>query len=200
MTFNSDIFPELNHELIIPLQPFSDQELWQFWTTYPHQHRYLVMIFFRYAFFPCQVVSSENNIELSATYLELLWFFIFDRINEYQEDKTIILSELIANLTKQFLWEERLIISSTNSQKDNSELRYFPLKYYLENNLDRLSNLERMILVVKDKFNWEDETISQYLQQQKQRITLAEIKAYYTQAHSHLINNLPIDIISIYLS
>lgn len=199
MSIDNDIFPELNHELIKPLNNVDDLELWQSWQKSPHQPRYLIMLFFRYGNFPQKVAKNFHNIEISLPYLESLWFYLFDRLLNYNIQKDSLLSEIITQLINEFFTAEKIIVTSTNKIDEHLEIRFLPLKYYLQKNLDKLSNIERIILLTKDKFNWDEEKILQYLQQQKQPITLAEIKAYYTQAHSRLLNFLPIDIVSIYL-
>ena len=57
-TKDSDIFPELNHELIKPLQNVGDVELWELWQKYPQQAKYLLMFFYRY-------FSLVNNLTTS---------------------------------------------------------------------------------------------------------------------------------------
>jgi hypothetical protein len=199
MSIDNDVFPELNHELIKPLQNFDDLKLWTLWQKSPQQSRYLIMLFFRYADFPQKVAKNFHNIELSLPYLESLWFYLFDRLLNDKIEQDAMLSEIITQLIKEFFTAEKIIVTPTNKIDEHLEIRFLPLKYYLQKNLDKLSNIERIILLTKDKFNWDEEKILQYLQQQKQSITLAEIKAYYTQAHSRLLNFLPIDILSIYL-
>lgn len=199
MSIDNDVFPELNHELIKPLHNIDDLELWTLWQKYPQQSRYLIMLFFRYADFPQKVAKNFHNLELSLPYKESLWFYLFDELLNYNLEKDSLLSEIITQLVNEFLTAEKVIVTSTDKSDEHLEIRFFPLKYYLKKNLDQLSPLERIILLTKDKFNWEDEKILGYLQQQKQAITLAEIKAYHTQAHARLLNFLPLDIVTIYL-
>ncbi|BAQ63239.1 hypothetical protein [Geminocystis sp. NIES-3709] len=199
MTIDSDVILELNHELIKPLQDLDDLKLWQLWQKSPHQARYLIVLFYRYAYLTDMINNDLNNIETQQQYFERLWFFLFDRLSTYNIQENSLLSEVITQLINQFFNEEKVIVTQTYQNDYNLQIRYLPLKYYLQKNLDKLPYLERIILVTKDKFTWEDEKILQYLRQQKQEVTLAEIKAYYTQAHSRLLNLLPIDIISIYL-
>ena len=199
MTINSDVFPELNHELIKPLQEVDDLELWKLWQKFPHQARYLILLYYRYADFTKNVDNGLNNVETKKQYFERLWFFIIEKIIDYPLTENTVFSEVIEDLINQFFTEEKVIVNQRYKNDYNFQLRYLPLKYYLQKNLGKLSPLERIILVTKDKFGWEDEKVLEYLRQQKQVITLAEIKAYYTQAHSRLLNFLPTDIVSIYL-
>ncbi len=199
MTINNDIFPELNHEIIKPLLETEDILLWKSWQKYPIQARYLILLFYRYLYLTQTSSYYSNRIENQEFYLEKLWFFIFDNLLIYDIEEEEILSQVIINLIQEFFTEENIIFPDTNNCHFDFQLRYLPLKYYLEKSLEKLTPIERIILVTKDKFVWEDDKILQYLQQQKKKITLPEIKAFYTKAHSQLLNNLPTDIVSIYL-
>lgn len=199
MTKDSEIFPELNHELIKPLQNIDDVELWKLWQKYPQQAKYLLMLFYRYFNLINNLITNVNKIDIEQKYYERLWFFIFDQLTNYSLEEDVNFTEVLQQITQNFFERENIIVKEISQNQDLSELRKLPLKYYLQKNIEKLSPLERLIVVSKDKFAWEDEQIFQYLEGQKKIITLAEIKAYYTQAHSKLVNLLPIDIVAIYL-
>lgn len=200
MTIDNDVFPELNHELIKPLQAVDDIQLWKLWQKNPSQARYLIILFYRYVNLTKCIDDGLNKIEIKKDYFEGLWFFIIDQLLRYEISEETNLLEVISDLIQQFFYGKKVIIHQVHDYDSDFQLRYFPLKYYLQKSLKKLSPIERIILVTKDKFAWEEEVILQYLQQQnKNNITLAEIKAYYIQAHSRLLNYLPTDIISIYL-
>lgn len=197
MTIDNDIFPELNHELIKPLQGIDDIDLWKLWQKNKYQGRYLIVLFSRYFNVTQSIDNGLNKAQIKTDYFQRLWFFIIDRLLIYKISDDINLSDFIVQLTEEFFNEEKLIINELYDNYDN-QLRYFPLKYYLLKSLDKLSPIERIILLMKDKFVWSEEKILEYLQQ-KENITLPEVKAHYIQAHSRLLNYLPTDIISIYL-
>lgn len=198
MTIDNDIFPELNHELIKPLHAIDDIELWKLWQKNTSQARYLIILFYRYVNLTEYIDDGLNKIEINKDYFERLWFFIIDQLLIYKISLETNFSEIILQLIQDFFNQEKVIISEIYHDNYDYQLRYFPLKYYLLKSLDKLSSIERIILLTKDKFDWKEEKILEYLQQ-KENITLPEIKAYYIQAHSRLLNYLPTDIISIYL-
>jgi hypothetical protein len=199
MNVDNDVFPELNHELIKPLQAIDDIQLWKLWQKNPSHARYLIILFYRYLNLTKSIGDGLNKIEIKKDYFERLWFFMIDELLRYKISEQTNFPDTILELSQQFFNDEKVIISQVYSSDYDFQLRYFPLKYYLQKSLEKLSPMERIILVTKDKFGWEDNKILQYLRQQKDNITLAEIKAYYIQAHSRLLNYLPTDIISIYL-
>jgi hypothetical protein len=199
MTIDNDVFPELNHELIKPLQDIDDIHLWKLWQKNSSQARYLIILFYRYVNLTKYFDNGLNKIEIKKDNFEGLWFFIIKQLLKYQILEEVDLREVILDLIQQFLTDEKFITSKVYGDVSDFQLRYFPFKYYLQQSLEKLSPIERVILVIKDKFDWEEEKILQYLQQHENNITLAEIKAYYTKAHSQLLNYLPTDIISIYL-
>lgn len=200
MTIDNDVFPELNHELIKPLQAVDDIQLWKLWQKNPSQARYLIILFYRYVNLTKYFDDGLNKIKIKTDYFEQLWVFIIDQLLRYKISEESNLPDAILDLVQQFLRNEKIIINQVYDDDSDFQLRDFLLKYYLQKSLEKLSPIERIILVTKDKFAWEEDKILQYLQQQqKKNITLAEIKAYYIQAHSRLLNYLPTDIISIYL-
>jgi hypothetical protein len=199
MTIDNDVFPELNHELIKPLQAVDDIQLWKLWQKNPSQARYLIILFYRYVNLTKCLDDGLNKIKIKKDYFEQLWFFIIDQLLRYKISEESNLPDAILYLSQQFLRDEKVIIKQFYDDDFDFQIRDFPLKYYLQKSLKKLSPIERIILVTKDKFAWEEDKILQYLQQQKNNITLAEITAYYIQAHSRLLNYLPTDIISIYL-
>ena len=197
-----NIFPELNHELMIPLQSLDDFQICQKWQKEPNKYRYLLAIYYRY-----YQLNNLFDIDLNVQYLidkyyVQLWYFIFDGLfSNISVQAPNILKDTIQLLTESFFLKDE--IANEKLKADHQiypdNIRYLPLQYFLEKGLNQLSPLARIILIAKDKFGWEEEKIGQYLQQNQQSLTLSELKAYYTQAHSQLLNCLPTDIITIYL-
>ena len=197
-----NIFPEINHELMIPLQSLDDEQICHKWLQEPDKYRYLLAIFYRY-----YQLQNSFDIDLNVQYLidkyyVQLWYFIFDELfANISLSIPNALKDTIQLLIESFFLKEKIANEKlTADNKINQEnIRYLPLQYFLAKALNNLSPLERIILITKDKFGWEDDKILQYLQQQNQPMSLSELQSYYTQAHSRLINNLPTDIITICL-
>lgn len=202
MNSQIDIFPEINHELMIPLQSLDDFQICQKWEHEPHKYRYLLAIFCRYYQLTDTLKIKAKYAELVTKYYVQLWYFIFDRLLLILPSENYNLEVVLKSLIEEFCSREEIIenhISAVNSPPQN-DLRYLPLQYFLEKALNKLYPLERIIIITKDNFAWDEGKILEYLHQQKKDITLSELKAYYTQAHSRLINALPTDIITIYLN
>ena len=202
MNSQIDIFPEINHELILPLQSLDDFQLCQKWENEPHKYRYLLAIFFRHYQLADTFKINDKYRELIDQYYVQLWFFIFDRLLLALPSEQYNLEVVIKSLIEEFFSQEELIDKQTSPRKESFDeiVRYLPLQYFLEKALSKLYPLERIIIVTKDNFGWDENKILEYLHQQEQNITLSELKAYYTQAHSRLINALPTDIITVYLN
>ena len=197
-----DIFPEINHELIFPLQSLDDFQLCQKWDHEPHKYRYLLAIFFRHYKLVDTVKVNNKYQELIHNYYLQLWYFIFDQLLLTLPSEKFNLEAALKSLVEEFFSQKESIDNQISTQKEsfNGNVRYLPLQYFLEKALSKLYPLERIIIVTKDNFGWDENKILEYLHQQEQNITLSELKAYYTQAHSRLINALPTDIITIYLN
>lgn len=198
----TNIFPELNHELMRPLQSLNDVQICQQWQQQPSKYRYLLAIFYRY-----HQLKDVFNIDLNVQFLidkyyVQLWYFIFDELFfNVDVEITSTLKDTLQLLTESFFLKEEIAQERLKSepQLHPDKIRYLPLQYFLEKALNQLSPLERIIILLKDKFAWEEERIIHYLQQQRQPMVLSELNSYYTQAHSRLFNSLPTDIITIYL-
>ncbi|WP_330203315.1 hypothetical protein [Cyanobacterium sp. Dongsha4] len=201
MNSNNIFFSDLNHELLIPLHKESDIFLWEKWQSNPSKARYLVEIFIRYhkLINDCQ----ENYIDKVSLdkYYKQIWFYIIDNLLEYPISEETILRDVIFTLSKNFFQEHNVIYNSFYINPIDYDLlkKYIPLIYFLNKSLNKLNSLERLTIVAIDKFGWQEEKLIEYLRQHQQNLTIAELKSYYTKGYSNLINNLPTDIIAIYL-
>ncbi len=197
-----ELFPEINHELIIPLNSLDDFQIGKKWENEPYKCRYLLAIFFRHYRLANVLQAKPKYKKLIYTYYDKLWFYIFDlflvNIRASQYNVQVVINSLV----EEFFAQKQIVSEKTNlvNQLPQKNLRYLPLQYFLEKSLKQLYPLERIVIMTQDNFQWEEEKILEYLNQQEQNITLSEVRAYYTQAHSRLINYLPTDIVTIYLS
>ncbi len=197
-----NIFPQINHELIIPLRALDDFQVCKKWKKEPYKVRYLLVIFFRYYKLENIININISTQELVDKYYVQLWYFIFEELfTNISLRKSHDLKDSILFLTEKFLSEQDILVMPPNITSNFVEenVKYLPLQYFVEKALDKLYPLERIIIVAKNKFGWEDDKILEYLQQQ-QTITSSKLKAYYTQAYSRIINSLTKDIITIYFN
>ncbi len=202
MNNNSDFCPELDHELIIPLQNFDDIYLWKQWQNHQEKARYLVAIFGRYYNVIESLKIDFQDDTVINKYFKQIWIYIIDKLAYYPIYENTVLKDTIINLAKTFFQEQNVIYNPVYVQVIDYNLlkRYVPLIYFLTQGLNRLTPLERLTIVAIDKFGWQEDKIIKYLQQHQQDLTMAELKSYYAKGYSNLINNLPTDIIAIYLA
>ena len=202
MNILTKAFPEQEHEILSNLNTLDDFQLSQKWDNEPCRYRYLLAIYFRHH----ELLNViEKNPELQHAIhnnYQDLWFFIFDQVLLVLPAQQHNLSNALEILTKEFL--SQMTIDSESSDVNNlteEQIRSVPLEYFVSQALEKLYPLERLIILGKDKFSWSDEKICNYLEQhQKCSVTRSEINTYYMQGHSHLINVLPSDIVTIYLN
>lgn len=192
--------PEFNHELIIPLQDFDDIFLWKNWQNNQEKARYLVAIFARYYHILETLKTDLEDSTVIDKYFKQIWFYIFEKLAVYNISENTFLEKTIVNLARGFFQQNLIYTYFSLENKDFDLLKkYIPLIYFLNKSLDKLSALERIILVAIDKFGWQEDKLLRYLQQYEQDLTIVELKSHYTKSYSNLINNLPTDIIAIYL-
>lgn len=201
MDSNSDVCPELNHELILPLRDVDDFSLWQKWQKNQDKARYLVALFARYYNVTELIKQDFKDSAIIDKYFKQIWFYIIDRISNYPIEKKTVLPKTIIDLAREFFQEQNVIYTSTYVEPIDYKLlkRYIPLIYFLNKGLDKLNSLERLTIVAIDKFGWQEDKIIRYLQQHQQELSIGELKSYYTKGYTNLVNNLPTDIIAIYL-
>lgn len=201
MSDNSYFCPRLNDELIIPLQDFDDISLWKNWQNNQEKARYLVVIFERYYHLIDTLKTDFEESKVIDKYFKQIWVYIFDKLAIYPISENSVLEKTIIHLAHKFFREQNIIYNSVYGQPIDLNFlkKYIPLIYFLNKGLDKLNALERLILVAIDKFGWQEDKLIKYLQQHQQDLTIAELKSYYTKGYSNLINNLPTDIIAIYL-
>jgi hypothetical protein len=74
-----------------------------------------------------------------------------------------------------------------------------PFWCYVEQALDRLPAVERLITVMAITFRWSENRIAAYLQAEGESLTAAEVRQKLSQTFQHLEASLPEDIRQIYL-
>ena len=75
-----------------------------------------------------------------------------------------------------------------------------PLWCYVEQALDRLSPVRRLVVVLTHTFHWSDTRIAAYLQAEGETMTAAQVKVEFQKGCQELEELLPPDIRTIYLN
>ncbi|MBE9223349.1 hypothetical protein IQ215_11635 [Cyanobacterium stanieri LEGE 03274] len=199
---NSTDFPEANHPLIYPLLQIDDVILLELLQTHLDKGKYLVSLF-------CRHYSKINDVIVGFYEAEDLTYFSFqvwreisyflfnlnlDKSNKQDEQfyENIIIEYAIDYLQK----EDRKEFKNNEISLD---IRYFPLHFYLEQSINLLSPKERLIMVTRDKFAWQEEQIINYLKAEGNNISSEDIEDLYHYAHKQLLKLIPLDIRLIYL-
>jgi hypothetical protein len=195
--------PEANHPLIQALLTYQDDELLSLLQYHPERGKYFLAIFCRYSELIYTVITSSVSSEIVANWIfALAWQQIFTQLSTLElepegEPEGQSLSNWLIYLTSLTIAESESI--SVESINEDLSFTSLPLKFYLEQALDRLPPLNRLILVMTEKFAWSKEKIVTYLHEQGEIVSLAEVETYLQEGYQMLESNLPSDISSIYL-
>ncbi|AFZ48729.1 hypothetical protein Cyast_2787 [Cyanobacterium stanieri PCC 7202] len=199
---NQTDFPEANHPLIYPLLQIDDFTLLELLQTHPDKGKYLVSLFCRYGGRIDDLLSGFYEPEYITPISFKVWrdlsYFFFnldldivnEKDNKYWEN--LIVEYAIDCLPKEDIEELNLPDISIN-------LRHFPLHFYLEQSIQLLPPKERLIIVTKDKFGWQEEQIINYLKTEGINFLKEDIEDLYQYSHRQLLKLIPLDIRLIYL-
>ncbi len=197
-------FPEASHPLIKPLLEYDDRELLNSLQYHSDEGKYFLAIFCRYSELIYTLISSSVSSEIFANYIfALVWQQIFSQLFTLEldaegEPEQQSLSNWLIYVTNLMITQFKSIsLESINNDLPPTSL---PLKFYLEQALDRLPPLNRLLVVVSEKFAWSKEKIIKYLEQQGEILSLADVELYLREGYQILESDLPSDIRSIYLS
>jgi hypothetical protein len=195
-------FPEANHEILLSLATYTDRELVRLHQLHPEQGKFFTAFFCRYSSIVYSVVQHAVESEQQANYL-------------------------FANAGRQIFTELGRVALSANPEATNwqnwsiditgktieqirvpmpAQIRYDvatappPLHCYLERGLDRLLPLVRLIVVMHQNLNWNEQRICAYLQGEGQSISVERIPDYLSEGYRQLEADLPEDMRHIYLA
>ncbi|AUC60075.1 hypothetical protein AA637_02400 [Cyanobacterium sp. HL-69] len=199
---NPTDFPEANHPLIYPLLQIDDVTLLDLLQNHLDKGKYLVSLFCRYHNKIDDVISGFYEPEHLSSISFQLWreisyFFFSLDLNQDDKRDNIYYENIIIEYAIDCLPKEDL--EELNVNKTSLELRYFPLHFYLEQSINLLSPKERLIIITKDKFGWQEEQIINYLKAEGKSILSEDIGDLYSSAHKQLLKLIPLDIRLIYL-
>ncbi|TVQ45807.1 MAG: sigma-70 family RNA polymerase sigma factor [Gloeocapsa sp. DLM2.Bin57] len=191
-------FPEANHPLLDSLKTQRDSELLRQFQDYPDQGKFFAAIFYRY--YPIVYGLILQNLvtpEVTNYLLALVWrqFFYEMRGLVFEDLPLDSLQDWLIYHTGAFLRE----VSVPEMITYDLETTPPPLWCYVEQGLENLDPLSRFILVMSEKFNWNQTRIIAYLQAEGQTISLEEVNHYLEQGYTDLQASLPADIRAIYL-
>lgn len=197
-------FPEARHPEVVALNHYSDQDLLTLFQRYPHLGKYFVALFCRYSPIVYTLIRHSVRSPVQADYLfATTWRHIYYELggldlHEYETgDQPATLQSWLINVTAVCI--NRVELPPVEAIQYSLEKASPPLWCYLEQALDRLSPLQRLIVLMAQTFHWSETRISAYLQAEGERVPPQQVKLQLEEAYQELENVLPEDIREIYL-
>lgn len=196
-------FPETNHPLIKALSHQSDQELLTLFQNYPDQGKYFTAIFCRYSPIVHTLIRHSARSPVQADYLfALTWRHIYYELGGLdlrQGDDPALNSfqNWLINVTAVCINEAEL--PGVESIHYSLQAAPPPLWCYLEQALEQLQPVLRLIVLMAQTFHWSETRIAAYLQAEGETISPADVKVWLQQGYYLLETALPEDIRQIYL-
>lgn len=202
-------FPEANHSLVKTLFHYSDRELLTLYQRHPEEGKYFTAIFCRYSQIVYTLIQHSVKSPVQADYLfASIWRHIFHELRslDVRQEGTVgeevaggslSLQNWIINMTALCINQAEL--PPVESIRYSLEAAPPPLWCYLQQALDLLGPLQRLLVVMAQTFHWSEGRIAAYLQAEGDAISPAEVAQQLQPAYQSLERALPEDIRSIYL-
>ena len=197
-------FPEANHPLVKSLFHHSDPELLNLFQRNPDHGKYFTGIFCRYSPIVYTLIRHSARSPVQADYLfALIWRNIYYELGGLDLNQatpgsdSFTLQNWLINITAVHINENKLPPTEAihYSLKDTSP----PLWCYIEQALDQLPPISRLIILMAQTFHWSETRIAAYLQAEGEQISPAEVANSLQEGYQMLEDKLPADIRAIYL-
>jgi hypothetical protein len=206
-------FPECNHPLIRSLSHYSDQELLTLFQRHPETGQYFTAIFCRYSPLVYTLIRHSARSPVQADYLfAMTWRHIYHELGGldlYEAGRLrqtthpdgspapLTLQSWLITLTAVCINRTELPpVEAIHYSLDHSSP---PLWCYVDQALEQLPPVRRLIVLLSNTFHWSDTRISAYLQAEGEAITPAAVRAEFQNGCQQLEQLLPVDIRTIYL-
>ncbi len=197
-------FPEANHPLVKSLFHHSDHELLTLFQRYPDSGKYFTVIFCRYSPIVYTLIRHSARSPVQADYLfALIWRHIYyelgglDLKSGATGQDALTMQNWLINITAFCINEIKLPPTEAihYSLKDTSP----PLWCYVEQALEQLPPMSRLIVLMAQTFHWSETRIAAYLQAEGEQISPSEVASSLQESYQMLEDKLPADIRAIYL-
>jgi hypothetical protein len=197
-------FPEANHPLVKSLFHHSDQELLDLFQHHPDAGKYFTVIFCRYSPIVYTLIQHSARSPVQAEYLfALTWRHIYyelgglDLNNAPPGQTGLTLQNWLINITAVCINEIQL--PPTEAIHYSLQATSPPLWCYVEQALDQLPPILRLMVLMAQTFHWSETRIAAYLQAEGEKITPPEVANFLQEGYRMLEDKLPKDIRAIYL-
>jgi DNA-directed RNA polymerase specialized sigma24 family protein len=196
-------FPQSNHSIVKSLFHHSDQELLTLFQRYPEQGKYFTAIFSRYSPIVYTLIRHSARSPVQADYLfALTWRHIF---HELRGLDLRYFSAAESSSFQNWLINQTAVCINQADLPPVESIHYDlqaappPLWCYLEQALEQLPPVSRLMVVMAQTFHWSETRIAAYLQAEREMISPAQVKTQLQQGYQLLEAALPDDIRAIYL-
>lgn len=197
-------FPEGRHPLIQALSHHSDHDLLTLFQRHPDVGKYFIALFSRYGPIVYTLISHSVRSSVQANYLfAVTWRHIYyelgglDLHESSAEEQPFTLQNWLINITAVCI--NRVELPPVEAIHYSLQKASPPLWCYLEQALDRLHPLHRLIVLMAQTFHWSETRISAYLQAEGEMFTTQAVKQQLEEAYQQLESVLPEDVRTIYL-
>jgi len=196
-------FPEANHPLVKSLFHHSDDELLALFQQYPDAGKYFTVIFCRYSPIVYTLIRHSARSPVQADYLfALTWRHIYYELGGLNlsggasGQEALTMQNWLINMTAFCINEIK--VPPTEAIHYSLEATSPPLWCYVEQALDQLPPILRLIVLMSQTFHWSDTRIAAYLQAEGEAIAPNEAN-FLQEGYRMLEDKLPTDIRAIYL-
>lgn len=197
-------FPETNHPLVKSLFEQTDQELLNLFQRYPDNGRYFTAIFARYHPIVYTLIQHSAKSPVQADYLfALTWQQIYYEMRELSleqpitEKEALSLQNWLINMTAFCI--NRISVPPAEAIHYSIKETSPPLWCYLQQALDKLPPVLRVVLLMARTFHWSETRIAAYLQAEGENISIVQVSDLLQQSYQMLEEKLDPDIRDIYL-
>ncbi|MBC1241178.1 sigma-70 family RNA polymerase sigma factor [Nostoc sp. 2RC] len=197
-------FPEANHPLVKSLFHHSDDELLALFQQYPDAGKYFTVIFCRYSPIVYTLIRHSARSPVQADYLfALTWRHIYYELGGLNlsggasAQEALTMQNWLINMTAFCINEIK--VPPTEAIHYSLEATSPPLWCYVEQALDQLPPILRLIVLMSQTFHWSDTRIAAYLQAEGEAIAPNEVANFLQEGYRMLEDKLPTDIRAIYL-
>ncbi len=197
-------FPESKHPLVKSLLHESDRSLLSSFQLYPEEGKYFTAIFCRYGPIVYTLIAHGTKSKVQGDYLfALTWRHIFYEmlefpLSEVSNSKSYSWQNWLIDMTGLYIYNATLPpVSAINY---NLKAAPPPLWCYLEQGLELLEPVIRLMVVMADNFHWSETRIAAHFQAEGEMVSPAEVKQLLLKGHQMLNNSLPQDIRAIYIT
>lgn len=197
-------FSEANHPLVRSLFHHTDQELVSLFQCHPESGKYFTAIFCRYSPIVYTLIRHSARSPVQADYLfALTWRHVYYELGGFNASKEqsgkegLTLQNWLINQTAYCINEIQL--PPTEAIHYSLKATSPPLWCYVEQALDQVPPMLRLMVLMAQTFNWSETRIAAYLQAEGEAIPPNEVANFLQEGYRMLEEKLPTDIRAIYL-